>query len=503
MKRFVRIGATLLLIGSAAIFLIGWILGRPAQMPVGSPPTNLDARPVAFQSDSGAKVHGWWCPMKNASCAVLLLPGIRANRLSMIGRARFLRNAGYSVLLIDFQATGETGGEHITFGWTESRDVIAAVDFIQHTGQANRVAIIANSLGGAAALLAAPPLKVQGIVLEAVYPTIEIATRNRMENYLGAMGRTLAPLLLSQLKPRLGITPLQLRPIDHIAAVECPVLILSGEKDRNTRPADTRMLFDEAREPKALWFVPNAGHIDLHGAAPREYEARVLAFLQQLTQSRQNSTSQQQRIESRRQLAPYFDSLDRNQVVDRLRGKQETKIMSKICLSVLAGALVLGMMSAAETQKQPEAGTTAPDFSLTSNDGSHVSLKDFKGKWVVLYFYPKDFTSGCTLEAQNFQRDLAKYQNSSAIILGVSVDSAQSHKEFCTKEGLNFKLLSDPDGKISAQYGSIMDYKGAKIAARNTFLINPEGKIAKVYTGVKPADHSEQVLKDLNELKKS
>lgn len=177
--------------------------------------------------------------------------------------------------------------------------------------------------------------------------------------------------------------------------------------------------------------------------------------------------------------------------------------MKKI-FAIAAGIVsTLALMQAAETQKQPEAGTMAPDFSLTTSDGSQVSLKDFKGKWIVLYFYPKDFTSGCTLEAQNFQRDLAKYQNNSAIILGVSVDSAQSHKDFCAKEGLNFKLLADTDGKVSTEYGSIMDYKGAKMAARNTFLINPEGKIAKVYTGVKPADHSEQVLKDLAELKKS
>ncbi|HXX40998.1 MAG TPA: peroxiredoxin [Chthoniobacterales bacterium] len=177
--------------------------------------------------------------------------------------------------------------------------------------------------------------------------------------------------------------------------------------------------------------------------------------------------------------------------------------MSKLLLSAIVGFVTVALMQGAETQKQPEAGTMAPDFSLTSGDGSQVSLKDFRGKWVVLYFYPKDFTSGCTLEAQNFQRDLAKYQNSSAIILGVSVDSAQSHKDFCAKEGLNFKLLADTDGKVSTEYGSIMDYKGAKMAARNTFLINPEGKIAKVYTGVKPADHSEQVLKDLADLKKS
>jgi peroxiredoxin Q/BCP len=177
--------------------------------------------------------------------------------------------------------------------------------------------------------------------------------------------------------------------------------------------------------------------------------------------------------------------------------------MNKIFLSAMAGLITLSVMQGAETQKQPEVGKPAPDFSLTTGDGSQLSLKDLKGKWVVLYFYPKDFTSGCTLEAKNFQRDLSKYEQAGAIVLGVSVDTAQSHKDFCAKEGLNFKLLADPDLKASAQYGSTMEYGGAKMAARNTFIINPKGEIAKVYTGVKPADHSDQVLKDLAELKKS
>ena len=177
--------------------------------------------------------------------------------------------------------------------------------------------------------------------------------------------------------------------------------------------------------------------------------------------------------------------------------------MKNMILSVTIGLGTLALMQAAEPQKQPAAGAPAPDFSLTTGDGSQVSLKDYRGKWVVLYFYPKDFTSGCTLEAKNFQRDLAKYQETGAVILGVSADTAQSHKDFCAKEGLNFKLLADPDAKVADQYGSSMDYKGAKMAARNTFLINPEGKIAKIYMGVKPTEHSEQVLKDLAELKKS
>ena len=177
--------------------------------------------------------------------------------------------------------------------------------------------------------------------------------------------------------------------------------------------------------------------------------------------------------------------------------------MNKIFLSLGIGFITLAFMQAAETQKQPTAGTSAPDFSLTTSDGSQVSLKDYRGKWVVLYFYPKDFTSGCTMEARNFQRDLAKYDEAGAVVLGVSVDTTQSHKDFCAKEGLNFKLLADPDATVSTEYGSAVDYKGSKLAARNTFIINPKGEIAKVYTGVKPAEHSEEVLNDLAELKKS
>jgi thioredoxin-dependent peroxiredoxin len=150
----------------------------------------------------------------------------------------------------------------------------------------------------------------------------------------------------------------------------------------------------------------------------------------------------------------------------------------------------------------PSVGTAAPGFNLTTNEGKQVNLNDFKGKWVVLYFYPKDFTSGCTLEAHNFQRDLAKYEAANAVILGVSVDTAESHKEFCAKEGLNFKLLADTDAKVSEQYGSVMEYNGAKLSARNTFIINPQGKVAKVFDKVKPAGHSDEVLAALATLQK-
>jgi peroxiredoxin Q/BCP len=171
-------------------------------------------------------------------------------------------------------------------------------------------------------------------------------------------------------------------------------------------------------------------------------------------------------------------------------------------LSLICALLIFASFVAADEQMIPSPGQTAPDFSLTTNEGKQASLKDYQGKWVVLYFYPKDFTSGCTIEARNFQRDLAKYEQANAVILGVSVDSAESHKDFCAKEGLNFKLLSDSDAAVSTKYGSIKEYNGAKLSARNTFLIDPEGKIAKVYTGVKPDVHSGEVLAELAKLQK-
>jgi len=170
----------------------------------------------------------------------------------------------------------------------------------------------------------------------------------------------------------------------------------------------------------------------------------------------------------------------------------------RLLAAVLAGVT----LAAAAIADAPAVGSAAPEFTLTSNEGKPTKLADYKGKWVVLYFYPKDFTSGCTLEAQNFQRDIKKYEAANAVILGVSVDSAQSHKDFCAKEGLSFKLLSDPDAKVSNAYGSVMEYDGKKLSARNTFVIDPQGKIVKEFMGVKVAPHSEEVLAALGELSK-
>ena len=173
---------------------------------------------------------------------------------------------------------------------------------------------------------------------------------------------------------------------------------------------------------------------------------------------------------------------------------------SRLLSLVVAAFAVAAFAADAPPQKLPAEGANAPAFTLPSQDGTPTSLNQFHGKWVVLYFYPKDFTSGCTIEAHNFQRDLDKYQQKNAVILGVSVDPVDSHKGFCTKEGLNFKLLADTEHTVTTQYGSLSNYQGTIYAARNTFLIDPNGVVRKVYEKVKPATHSEDVLADLGTL---
>jgi peroxiredoxin Q/BCP len=165
---------------------------------------------------------------------------------------------------------------------------------------------------------------------------------------------------------------------------------------------------------------------------------------------------------------------------------------------VLLAGVAFTIRGKADDTAMPQVGQSAPDFTLPSQDGSNISLESFRGKWVVLYFYPKDMTTGCTIEAHNFQQDMSKYQQLNAVVVGVSVDSTGSHKEFCAKEGLSFKLLSDQDKTVVAQYGSMGDHMGMKMAKRNTFLIDPQGKIVQVWTAVNPQQHSEQVLAALS-----
>ena len=183
----------------------------------------------------------------------------------------------------------------------------------------------------------------------------------------------------------------------------------------------------------------------------------------------------------------------------RRRGVRVIAIYIAVAAAVL---LAVGYRALRADEKAPAVGTAAPDFTLHSQEGKAVSLHDFKGQWVVLYFYPKDFTSGCTVEAHNFQRDQAQYEAKHAVIIGVSMQDEDSHQKFCTKEGLSFKLLADTKSDVSAQYGSVMNLGVTKLSARHTFLIDPNGVVQRTYLEVKPAEHSAEVLAALDELQK-
>ncbi len=196
----------------------------------------------------------------------------------MIDRARFLHAAGYTVLLIDFQAAGESPGKAITFGFREADDVKASLRYIRWQFPGEHVGIIGTSMGGAATILAEPEMEADAVVLEQVYPTIEQATENRLAIHLGPMGPWLAPVLLMTLHSHLGIVPEQLCPIEHIGHLAMPKLLIAGGRDRDTTIAESYAMFRAASGYKQLWVVHGAGHVDLCRYAGADYQARVLSF---------------------------------------------------------------------------------------------------------------------------------------------------------------------------------------------------------------------------------
>ena len=183
---------------------------------------------------------------------------------------------------------------------------------------------------------------------------------------------------------------------------------------------------------------------------------------------------------------------------------QRTGLWSMVLIAVLACGVTVRLANAAASGGLLEPGASAPNFSLPSQEDKQVSLSQYKGKWVVLYFYPKDQTAGCTLEAHNFQRDQAMYDQNNAAVLGVSLDTAESHKVFCTKENLTFKLLADPEHKVIDEYGVPIKGMGPiHFASRVTFLISPAGKVVKVWPDVKVQNHSEEVLAAIKDAKEA
>ena len=210
---------------------------------------------------------------------VILQHGLYADKSTLVERARLLSQAGYAILLFDFQSHGESTGKEITFGYLESRDSQAAVEFVKQRFPGKPIGVIGISMGAAAAALAEPPLDVRAMVLESVYPTIVDATKDRIEIRLGPMGRCLSPLLIGQIKLRAGCTPDDLRPIVSVAKITVPKLFLAGTADRDTKFEEAEEIFTNAAAPKILVPIQGATHEDLLDYAPKQYKKTVLDFL--------------------------------------------------------------------------------------------------------------------------------------------------------------------------------------------------------------------------------
>jgi pimeloyl-ACP methyl ester carboxylesterase len=271
--------AFVLLLVALLIFAVGELLSQPAPQTIGTAPADISATSIRLPTAGNQSISGWFIKGNTKHGAVLLLHGIRGNRLNMLARARFLNKAGYPVLLVDLLAHGESTGKRITFGFHEADGINAALGYLAQQLPNEKIAVIGVSLGAASLVLANTPIQLSAVVLESMFPSITEAVINRLKLHMGASAGYFAPLLLWQLPFKIGISADQLRPIAAMPELHAPVLIASGSKDLHTTLAETQHLFQAANLPKQLWVVDGAAHEDLHAFNPKIYESKILAFL--------------------------------------------------------------------------------------------------------------------------------------------------------------------------------------------------------------------------------
>jgi alpha-beta hydrolase superfamily lysophospholipase len=268
--------AVLLLVGAAIVWAIGSKLIAVEPRPVALAGPGFED--VVLRAAPDQRVVGSWLPGRGRG-AILLLHGIHGDRRDMAERARFLNGQGYAVLLIDLPGQGASTASFVTFGLREADGVRAALEELRRRVPGQRIGVIGVSLGAASLVLCRDCPPVDAVVLESMYPTIEEAVANRLRMRLGPVGGPLSALLLWQLPLRLGIQPDALHPIKYVGRVEAPVLIASGSADLHTTLAETQRLYEAAAQPKAVWVVEGAAHVNLHAYAREEYERRIGAFL--------------------------------------------------------------------------------------------------------------------------------------------------------------------------------------------------------------------------------
>jgi uncharacterized protein len=276
---------TLVAVAGSVILIIAttWLasggLQDPASHFVGRPPLDLQASNITYASGAGVLIHGWLVPGKPKQGVVVLLHSVRADRRQMIPRAEFLRKRGYAVLMIDFQSHGENRGRRITYGDLESRDVTGAIQYLHHKLPGEKVAVIGVQMGADAFVLSEGRPAVDAVVLEQMYPTIDRAIASRVRSKIGPLAPLFSWLVMLEMQSRQPIPPDRLDVGARLPKINTPVLLVNGTDDSHTTIEEARAGFAAAAQPKELWVVEGAGHVDLHEFAPAEYERRVGEFI--------------------------------------------------------------------------------------------------------------------------------------------------------------------------------------------------------------------------------
>jgi uncharacterized protein len=290
MKRLLR--WSLLALAMIGVLYVGvsWHLANHLTGPhphvVGPPPSRFPypIEEVSFTTSDDHTLAGWLISADKSNKGIVLLHGYTGNRQNMLPRAHFLRDQGFTALVYDARACGESTGDCITFGYRERHDLIAAVKLLQARG-CKEIACLGVSQGGATILFAAEDLPgLKCVICESVYDEMEHAVDCRMRHKTGLPGWIGASLLVPFAERRIGLSIGDIKPVDHIGKLRCPVFILSGERDDKARPEDTQRLFDAAREPKELWMVPDASHEDL--CRFPGYQEKIGDFLKRCFESR-------------------------------------------------------------------------------------------------------------------------------------------------------------------------------------------------------------------------
>ena len=269
---------SVLFISLVVVLFVGSVLSAPNNVTVGEIPVELNGKAIEFKNAAGTTLSGWFVPGDDKHGGILLMHGVRSNRREMVQRAIFLNQSGYSVLLFDFQAHGESEGQKITFGYLEAQDAEAAFSYLKKNIKKKSVGVIGVSLGGASALLGNVAKKADALIIEAVYPTFFEAVQNRISMRLGKIGHYLSHLLIWQIEPRLGFNPELLKPINQLSELNTPLFIIAGTNDKHTTLSESKRMYNVASEPKEIWLVEGAKHQNFHRYSPLIYQEKILNF---------------------------------------------------------------------------------------------------------------------------------------------------------------------------------------------------------------------------------